>query len=339
MSDHSRAENRERRSAWFIVVAMLAATVYVVSQGGLLNNLLPGDDAPVPAAESRAGQYRRAVTLPLHFADTPSAERSRVFSQLQEYGINWVEIPLPAWQATSRHLEYNSFDLSAASNLVTACRDAGFGVTLLPLYWNGDTLSPLPSGEPSSSLLQSYRDLALDLAALASSSGADALLLDALFGHSSVSATEWIALIEELRAAYAGALEIRIGDEATPLLYLRHFDGAHVAADSAAIVHLRHESAKAALYLRTGLRDRHEAGAFPWDVHSTGLAYDPDLIMQVLHTAEQPECNGFALSGSYAFTNVSVDGTPLGGILRSFRDRQQRRQLERRRERVSPGNE
>ncbi|MDT8324503.1 MAG: hypothetical protein RRA94_10345 [Bacteroidota bacterium] len=339
MHDENRALRRERRAAWFIALAMLAATIYIVSQGGLLSGLFSGGDDENALPPFRHGQYRRAVTLPLDFAAQDAGARSAAFAQMQDYGINWVEIPLPVWNATARNLEYSSFDFRAAAALARECRDHGLGVTLLPLHWNGDTLSPAPVDETASAFLQGYRVLLLDCADLAASCGADAILFDALFGASGVSAGEWLALIEELRTRYGGALEARMSGRDTPLLYLRHLDGAHIPPDSLRAIELRREAPDAAIYLRLPLRDRYAAGALPWQLHNVKVHYDPDAVMRVLHTAEQQSFRGFTLSGGWAWTNVTVDNTPLGKLLRAQREHAHRRELERRRMEVAPGNE
>ncbi len=340
MQNDHRAETRERRSAWFIAVVMLAATIYLVSQGGLLSGLLGSEDAvTVDAPPDRTGQYRRAVTLSLHFMEKDAAERRRGFEQMRGYGINWVEIPLPVWKATSRNLEYSSFELDAVQALVRQCREHDLGTTLLPLYWNGDTLSATPEGDVAPALLQSYRIFALDLAALAASSHADAILLDALFGAPGVSASEWLSLLEDLRSTYHGAIDARMDEGSTPLLYLRHLDGAYIAPDTLRLAALRVESLEAAVYLRNPLRDRNIKTVLPWKPFLEGLHYDPDTIMQILDMAENNRVSGFTLTGLWAFTNVIVDGTPLGKLLRSHRERSLKRQLEQRRQVVSPGGE
>jgi hypothetical protein len=339
MHNETRAAQRERRAAWFIAVAMIAATMYIVSQGGLLSGLFSSGEEEVALPPLRDGQYRRAVTLPLDFAEQEAGKRSAAYAQIAAYGINWVEIPLPVWNATARNLEYSSFNFRAAAALVRECRDRGLGVTLLPLHWNGDTLSPAPPGNPAPAFLQAYRVLLLDCADLAASSGADAILFDALFGAAGVSAAEWLSLINEIRSRYGGAIEARMHEGETPPLYLRHLDGAHIPPDSLRAIELRGESADAAVYLRLPLRDHFMSGLLPWDAHFTGMHYDPDAVMHVLRTAERQHFRGFTLSGRWAWTNVTVDDTPLGTLLLAQRDRAHRRELERRRMEVSPGSE
>jgi hypothetical protein len=340
MHDDSHAEKRERRTAWFIAAVMLAATIYMVSQGGLLNGLIDFDteEAPVASFADRSGQYRRGVTLPLNFVENERVVRRRSYEQLRSNAINWVEIPFPIWRATSRQLEYSSFDLDAVADLVRELKRESFGVTLLPLHWDGDTLSPSPRGKTASSFLQTYRVLLLDLADLASTSGADALLLDGLFGDPTVSATEWLSLIGDLRGKYRGSMEIRLDEDATPLLYLKHFDGAHISPDSLRLLALRDESPDTPIYLRNALRDRYTAGILPWQPHFTGQHHDPDAILHVLQIAERNALNGYTLCCRYAWENLIVDRTALGALLLRQRERSQQRQLEGRRQQFETKN-
>lgn len=339
MHEENRSALRERRTAWFIALSMVAATVYIVSQGGLLRGLFSGGEEEDALPPFREGQYRRAVTLPPDFSTKDDATRSAAFAQMRDYGINWVEIPLITWNATSRNLEYSSFDFRAAGALARACRARGFGVTLLPLHWNGDTLTPAPAGETAPAFLQAYRVLLIDCADLAASCGADAVLFDALFGAPGVSAAEWLSLITDIRSRYGGAIEARMNESETPPLYLRHLDGAHITPDSGRAATLRAEAPDAAMYLRLPLRDPHMAGILPWEAHAVGVHYDPEAVMRVLRMAEEPAYRGFTLTGLWAWTNVIVDDTPLGKLLRAQRDRALRRELEQRREMIAPRSE
>ncbi|MCB2206383.1 hypothetical protein KQI65_16685 [bacterium] len=336
MRNDAGAAGRERRAAWFIAAAMLVAIVYIVSQGGLLKDILGGSESVEQEMPPyHRGQFRRAVMLPLNFMEKEATERNRATAQMKEYGINWLEVPLPVWQATSRNLEYNSFDLRATTDMIHNLREQDFGITLVPLYWNGDTLSTAPQGELGAAFLQSYRVLLLDLAGHATTSGADAILLDALFGEPSVSATEWLALITDMRKLYAGSLEIRLDSAATPEMYLRHFDGAHIAPDSLRLIAIREDAPDKPIYLRNPLRDRYASGLFPWDPVNANLHHDLHILTRILDLTESMSTGGFTLAGLSAYTNCSVDRTPLGALLKSHHRRSLQHQLEQRQQSLS----
>jgi hypothetical protein len=316
---------RERRTAWFIAAAMLAALLYFASQGGLLSGLL--NDLQLQEAKKAAVSSqvdfskinRRTVTLPLSITALSEKDLDSQLRQLHRNAINWVLLRLPVWTPTSRNLEYSSFDMDRARTVIRKARTLGIGVTVAPMFWDGATLSAMPRADITAAFFASYSDMILDVASMASTSGADALLLDALFGAPAVSAAEWVQLISELRAEFFDALEVRMNAGETPLAYLRQFDGVHISPDSAAITRLNSEAEGSRIHFMMENEDSYTSSLEQWKpVLVTRADMEAALAKMLSFVKRSKNLSGFTLSGTVIYEQLTAIDDPPSPLVHTL---------------------
>ena len=345
MTDTRDQSPRERRTAYFIAAVMVFALLWFAGQAGWFDG---GDEKSVvvPDAPTRVDEitYQRGLALPvLPLKDLAATFSARMANTLGTNGINWILIRVPLWTPTPRRFEYDRFDLAALSAIVDSAHTALLGVTLAPVYWDGSALSTLPPGPVNATLLGQYRDMLHDFAEAAAESGADALLLDGLFGSTDVSAAEWVEVIGEMRARFPGRIEVRTDVGHTGSLYLNQLDAAHLTATGDTAVHPVPDVLAATLsaFPDKGLRfhmpdpDSYAAGDMPWQpvlTHTGDLANSLDYLSSPLLSLEY--CRGFFIGGRAAFdllTATPVSDAPLPRALRTNAEARLRSVLEKRR--------
>lgn len=326
MSIESGSRRREVHTAWFIAALMLAALVYFVSQGGLLQQFLSdepdtADDSPSAVHGERAQRlthYRRTVVLPLATCYEHSDSLELEFSRLKTTGVNWVEIRIPIWTPTTRRLEYDRFTLDEIPHLVQLAHRTQLGVTVSVLYWDGAALTVTPQVDVTSGLYSSYRDMLLDVAQAATD--ADAFLLDALFGASDVSAAEWLELLGELRTAFHGAIEQHVVNQEKFSPYLRQLDAAHFPTDSSVYRHLRRAEPNLRLFLRSEESDSYTSGLQLWKAVLQKVSVRETALLETIAlAAELDKLDGFTLCGERAYRQCAMDTDYGTEVMHSFR--------------------
>ena len=166
------------------------------------------------------------------------------------------------------------------------------------------------------------RDRLLDIAHLCATSGADSFLLDGMFGSEIVSASEWLELLTELRAIYPGSIEVRMGTNETPVLYLPHVDAAHVTSRTAVEL-LRTAAPETVLQLRLPTGDRYDAALEAWTpmLSESDTARAP--VLRFLDAEiTSPAADGFVITGAMVFDMLSEEkqaANPLGQRFRELR--------------------
>ncbi|GEM_PF-1479546 len=337
MQNDLRSRNRERRTAWFIAAVMVAALLYFASQGGILRDLLSTEEAPPEEYADRSAITRRAVELPLDF---PGYERARISSAttvLRANAVNWVVLRVPLWIPSPRGIEYSSFDLRRIEQAVRQLKDAGFGVSIAPVYWDGDSLRAAPSFLPPRAFFRGYRVMLLDMAAAAASASADALLLDGLFGFGSVTAGSWLQLLTDIRGRFPGSIEARMDSGFTPQLYLRHIDGAHLSSDLGRVTTLRKERDDARIYLQLPSKDEYASSVEAWQpVLVTADDVLQAAIQLISQEEDRAETEGFTLTGMQAYRQLLRKDSPLARAMSNRRQRGLIRELKSRQQELLP---
>jgi len=349
MTPDTGSRRREIHTAWFIAALMFSALVYFVSQGGLIQQFLPDEAANETVFDAdqqqdrlkRLERYRRSIALPLSATSTENDSLAHAFARLRQIGINWVELRVPLWTATARRLEYSAFELDEITRIIDLAHSYQCGVTIAPMYWDGEFLSTAPRVDVSSGLYASYRDMLLDLTRATASAGADALLLDDLFGAAGVSATEWVTLLDELRSEFGGSLELRTDEQSTPSPYLRQLDAAHIPADTALYYHIRESEPGVRLLLRSVDSDRYTSEMDRWNPVLRDFSADEHALFETITLAKKLDSlGGFVLSGEHVYS-VSTSGAVNGsGFLRKLRELielQFNRELEENRQQLRAG--
>jgi hypothetical protein len=340
---------RERRTAYFIVAVMVFALLWFAGKAGWLGGWLDDDVTEAPQVSPAEDiTYQRGLVLPL----MPLKELTVLFdgpalSNLRSNGINWIMVRVPVWTPSPRRFEYDGLDLARLSGIVETAHAVGMGFTLAPVYWDGSTLSTLPPVPVSATLFGQYRDMLHDFAVIAAESGADALLLDGLFGSTDVSAAEWVEVIEDLRLRFPGRIEIRTDKGHTGLLYLNQLDAAHLTATGDTTAHPVPDILAATLgaFPDKGLRfhmpdpDVYAAGDMPWQpvLKRTGdLATSLEYLSSPLLSLEY--CRGFFIGGRATFDvlgSAPTSDAPLARALRAHSEAHLRSVLEKRRNKRS----
>lgn len=321
---------RERRTAYFIAAVMVFALLWFAGQAGWFGG---GDEeaVTVPDTPGRVDEitYQRGLALPvMPLKDLAATFSTRTANTLRSNGINWILIRVPVWTPTPRRFEYDGFDLAALSAIVDSAHTSLLGVTFAPVYWNGRALSTLPPVPVSATLFGQYRDLLHDFADVAAESGADALLLDGLFGSTDVSAAEWVEVIAELRARFPRRFEVRTDEGHTGSLYLNQLDAAHLTATGDTAVHPVPDVLAATLsaFPDKGLRfhmpdpDLYAAGDMPWQpvLTRTGdLAKSLEYLSSPLLSLEY--CRGFFIGGRAAFDLLGSSPASDASLPRALR--------------------
>ena len=336
-SDH-RSRSRERRTAWFIAAVMVAALLYFASQGGIIQDIMTTSEAPPEEYADLSGITRRAVELPLDFPAYEQTRIDRTAAELRSNAVNWVVLRVSLWVPTPRGIEYSSFDLRETEEAVRRLKTAGLGVTLAPVYWDGSALRSMPPFAPQRSFFRGYRVMLLDMASAASTSGADALLLDGLFGFGGISAGSWLQLLTDIRGRFGGSLEARMDSGQTAALYLRHLDGAHISPDSAHVARLRQEeSDDAHLFLLMHADDRYESSVEAWEPL---LVEEDDVLQYAMQLISREEDGagtaGFTLAGVQSYRQLLQEDSPLARAMRGRRQRGLIRELNRRQQEILP---
>lgn len=337
MQADDRARTRERRTAWFITIVMVAAVLYFASQGGIVQDLIEEQQEAPAQFEDLSGITRRGVVLPLDFPAYETERMERTADALRDDAVNWVVVRFPVWTPTPRNIEYSSFALRRTADAIRLLKAQGLGVSLAPVYWDGRTLASMPSVFPVRAFFRGYREMLLDMADAATRGGADALLLDGLFGFRGISAASWLQVIEDLRAHFPRAIEARADTAETPLLYLRHLDAAHVPPDTARVAAVSaDESDVRVLYLQRS-HDRYGSGLEPWE---PVLIETADILQESTELVEDEEndarTDGFTLTGMQAYEQLLMDESPLTRQLRMRRQRGLVRELNQRQQQLVP---
>ncbi|MFZ1729407.1 MAG: hypothetical protein WBQ23_00210 [Bacteroidota bacterium] len=335
MSDNSHT-SREWRTAWFIVAVMVVALFWFASQAGWFAGDADESAAVLPApapTPAKVITQRRGLLLPImEFSAMREQLDITTAGVVHENGINWLMLRLPVWTPSPRRFEYSSFELSDLSDIITAAHSAGMGVTLAPVYWDGKAMHTIPPVPVSTTLFGQYHDLLLDFADIAAESRADALLLDGLFGSTTVSATEWVDILAELRERYSGSIEGRMDEGHTPPLYLNQLDAAVVAAarDTASKSISSILGATLVAFPNKGVQfimpdpDSYTAKGMRWKPMITTTA-DAGIAEEFLSTSKltSNECRGFFLSGAASFEILIRAGdsdVPLVQKLQALRE-------------------
>lgn len=336
---------RERRTAYFIVAVMVFALLWFAGQAGWLGDWTDDEVTEAPQASPTEDiTFLRGLVLPL----MPLQELTVLLdgasaSNLRSNGINWIMVRVPVWTPSPRRFEYDGLDLARLSGIVETAHAARLGVTLAPVYWDGSALSTLPPVPVSATLFGQYRGMLNDFAETATESGADALLLDGLFGSTDVSAAEWVEVIEEMRTRFPGRIEVRTDKGHTGSLYLNQLDAAHLTATGDTAVHPVPDVLAAALsaFPDKGLRfhmpdpDVYAAASMPWQpvlTHTGEIAPSLEYLSSPLLSLEY--CRGFFIGGRAAFdllTTSPDSNIPLARALRAMAEARLRDMLERRR--------
>lgn len=340
---------RERVATWFIAAVMVAALLWFAGQAGWF---VPREQATIPSVTvhqpGKNISMRRGLALPV----MPIAElRDRVdattCAQLHANGVNWILIRLPLWIPSPRRLEYDAFDFARVQDIIIQARAAGLGVSLSPVYWDGSAMHDQPPVRITSSFLHQYRDMLLKIAAMAREYGADALLLDGLFGNPGVSVSDWLQLLGDIRGVFPGALEARLEDGNTPLMYIRQLDGGLLSAldrqdtpeavvnDSLIAAYRSEAGSETKLFLVMPDVDVYAADGLPWIpvLSRTGNSLAGAAALLHLPFILPDTCDGFFLFGSEVFEQLSASSAevpPLARRLRALRQMVISNALERR---------
>ncbi|MBR9976708.1 MAG: hypothetical protein KFH87_01350 [Bacteroidetes bacterium] len=340
---------KERAATWFIAAVMVAALLWFAGQAGWFS---PQEQETIPAAVSldtgKNISMRRGLALPvLPIEELRNRVNAAACVQLHANGVNWILIRLPLWIPSPRRLEYDGFDFIRVQDIVRQARAAGLGVSLSPVYWDGSTMHDQPPVKITSSFLQQYRDMLLDIAAIARECGADALLLDGLFGNPAVSATDWLQLLEDIRGVFSGALEARLGRGHTPMMYIRQLDGGILSApdrqnapgaavnDTLFAAYRNEAGSETKLFFAMRDVDTYAADGMPWIpvLSRPGNSLARAATMLYLPFILPDTSDGFFLSGSEVFEQLSdteAEGSPLARRLRALRQMVISNALERR---------
>ncbi|MCZ7555246.1 MAG: hypothetical protein M5R41_02425 [Bacteroidia bacterium] len=341
MRNQEQELQRGRRAAVFIVAAMLLALVYMLGQ---LDFSGPVGDAstPPPPKEETVAAFRIAVQLPAD--DLYMLPDARVIARvLEHHGVKWVLYRIPLWTPTARRAEYGLEDLGRHAERISALRAAGVRVIAAPVYWNGSTLTSRPGSALSKEFFLTYRTLVTEMAVFANDCGAEALLLDGVFGDPSISAAEWLELLTALHTAYDGKVEIRIGSGCTPAIYMPHCDGAYISANNgsmAADVLSAPDAGRTPIYCIADDADSYTSGILPWQPQLREETPSLDGAKEMLRLAEaHPRCRGIVLSGSAVVATLLDTGSanPLSAALRDLRQRRLSQDLERVQQKLTTG--
>lgn len=341
MHESLNAPPRERRVAYVLVTVMVLALLWFAGQAGWFSTAV--EESPSAAAPSPAQQIsqRRGLILPLmELAAIGERLDAKSAAALNENGINWLMLRVPAWTPSPRRFEYNGFDLDHFSGIVATAHAAGMGVTLAPVYWDGRTVHGTPPVPVDATLFGHYRDMLLDLAKVAAESGADALLLDGLFGNTAVSAAEWVDLLAELRAEYSGRIEGRFDKGHNPVIYIDQLDGACLELSGGDSTGTGYDMLDALLvaYPDKGVTalmpesDRYVSDGAPWQpaLDAKAGTVNPEHYLSTAFLSS-PKCEGFFLSGDDAFRMLADDpgqDIPLARKLHALRDANLKKLLE-----------
>jgi hypothetical protein len=332
MRNEEQELRRGKHAAMFIAAAMLLALVYMLGQfdwsGGVADERTP------PPLKASTAAYRIGVQWPAgdYYSDADVKALARGFGQS---GVKWVLYRIPLWTPTARRAEYGKDELAHHGERIAALRGAGFRVIAAPVYWNGAALTPGPEPAMSKEFFLTYRELALDMAGFADEHGVEALLLDGNFGHPSISAAEWLELISSLRTVYSGKLEIRVDDGLTPGIYARHFDGVYLGSANGTIDESAVTAAAeggTAVYILATDTDAYTDGAFPWQPSVSTEGASEETTNGVLALADAyPQLRCIVLSGIATIDALrhTEHESPLGGTLRSLRQRTLQQDIER----------
>lgn len=332
---------RERRTAWFLVAVMVFAFLWFAGQAGWFSNVVEENPSTAaPPSPARQITQRRGLMLPLlELATLSERLDKKSAASLNDNGINWLMVRMPVWTPTPRRFEYNGFDLDHFTDIVATAHAAGMGVTLAPVYWDGIAVHGIPPVSLGAPLFGQYRDMLLDLASVAAESGADALLLDGLFGNTAVSAGEWVDLLAELRAVYSGRIEGSFEKGHIPAIYIDPLDGAclELSGSDSTSTGVNMFDALIVAYPDKGVTalmpesDRYSADGTPWQPAPDANAGTANLE-QFLSTAflSSPKCDGFFLSGERTFRILTADPEqdhPIIRRLHTLRDENLKRLL------------
>ena len=183
------------------------------------------------------------------------------------------------------------------------------------------------------SFFSTYRDLSEDIAAFATDCGADALLLDGVFGDPSVSVSEWLDLLALLRSTFPGMIEARMDEGLTPPMYLVHIDGAYIANDtvrfSTLTSSLPAHKKDVPMYFTMADPDRYASAGEPWKPVLSTSPDRRDAILALLSSsngAHPPR--GIVLSGKAITDALLSDNEPGNDITSALRSIRQRRLVE-----------
>lgn len=342
MHESMKSPPRERRTAYFLVAVMVLALLWFAGQAGWFSAVLEeGPSAAAPPSPAQQISQRRGLILPLmELAAIGERLDAKSAAALKDNGINWLMVRVPVWTPSPRRFEYNGFDLDHLSGIVASAHAAGMGVTLAPVYWDGSAVHGTPPVPVNAPLFGLYRDMLLDLATVAAESGADALLLDGLFGNTAVSAAEWVDLLAELRAEYSGRIEGRFDKGHNPVIYIDQLDGACMELSGGDSTGTGYNILDALLvaYPDKGVTalmpdsDRYVSDGSPWqpvlDANSPA-ANAMDFLSTPFLSADI--CDGFFLSGDAVFRMLGIDQAsdiPLARRLRVLRDANLKKLLE-----------
>lgn len=325
---------RERRTVYFLLAVMVLALLWFAGTAGWF----PGAEVerpretPPPSPAQQISQ-RRGLMLPIMGTAALVARLdANAAATLNDNGINWLMVGVPVWTPSPRRFEYNSFDLDHLTGIVATAHAAGMGVTLAPVYWDGNLVRAIPSVPVNATLFGRYRDMLLDLASVAEESGADALLLDGLFGNTAVSASEWVDLLGEVRGEFPGRIEGRFDNGHIPPVYIDQLDGACMDVSDGDSTSTGYNMLDALLvaYPAKGVTalmpepDRYIADGSPW-TPTLASKQDPgnplDFLSLPFLSADQ--CNGFFLSGDKTFRMLAAEpeqDIPLVRRLHALRD-------------------
>lgn len=342
MHESLNAPPRERRVAYVLVAVMVLALLWFAGQAGWFSAAVEeSPSAAAPPSPAQQISQRRGLILPLmELAAIGERLDAKSAAALNDNGINWLMVRVPVWTPSPRRFEYNGFDLDHFSGIVASAHAAGMGVTLAPVYWDGSAVSGTPPVPVNAPLFGLYRDMLLELASVAAESGADALLLDGLFGNTAVSAAEWVDLLAELRAEYSGRIEGRFDNGHNPVIYIDQLDGACLELSGSDSTGTGYDMLDALLiaYPDKGVTalmpdsDRYLSDGAPWQpaLDAKAGTANPENYLSTAFLSS-PKCNGFFLSGDRTFRMLSADpeqDIPLVRRLHALRDANLKKLLE-----------
>ncbi len=320
MRDEIQEQTKARRAALFILAAMTLALVYMVVQLDWWSS----DSAPPPAVVRNTIAAYRIIVQPPAGDWLNTGNPAVAASRFKSAGALWVMLRVPLWTPTSRRAEYSIVEHAQLSGTISALRDAGARVILAPVYWNGSVLSPRPAPAMSKEFFLTYSGMATSMADFAEESGAEALLLDGVFGDPSISAAEWVTLISEIRSKYSGALEGRIGEGLTPRMYLTHLDGGYVAQAGTGSAASQQDETGTPLYLLMDDADEYTTGAFPWQPRLRKAVREDGTFQAMLATTDEVQSlRGLVLTGAGIAMELmsNDDSSDHIAALRSLRQR------------------